>query len=71
MARPKQIDKRTKRITAPATEKELSDYNKACAKVRLEPADNLRKLAEAFVAHVERYGHMTYPITFAPPEKKR
>lgn len=57
--------KRTKKLSAPANEQELSAYSAACQKVKMEPADTLRKLAEAFVEHVNEHGHVTQPIKLA------
>jgi len=71
MARHRTTQKRIKRITAPATADELKDYVEACAKVELEAADNLRKLAAAFVKYVNEHGKVTYPLKFAPPDEKR
>ena len=61
--------KRTKKLSAPANEFELSEYHEACEKVKIEPADTLRKLAEAVAAHVKEHGSITFPIRFANPKK--
>jgi DNA-directed RNA polymerase specialized sigma54-like protein len=72
MARPRSDDKRTKRIAAPASVRELKDFVSACALVRMEPADTLRKLAEAFIDHVDEHGFVVQPIKLAgPPTPKK
>lgn len=69
MARPRSVDKRTKRLTAPASMRELNEFNAACLDVRMEPADTLRKLAASFVEHVKGNGFVVQPIKLAgPPE---
>lgn len=70
MPRAPNPDKRTKRLSAPANQDELDAYYAACKTVRLEPADTLRKLAEAFADHVKEYGFVVHPMKFAPPPKK-
>ena len=61
MARQK-ITKRTTKLSAPANDSELERFRAACAKVKVEPADTLRRLAEAFAQHVEEHETITVPI---------
>ena len=69
-ARQAKNPKRTKKLSAPANESELSDYYEACTKANIEPADTLRKLAAALAVHVEKHGEFTFPIRFASSQKK-
>jgi hypothetical protein len=62
--------KRTKKLSAPASETELRAYASACEKLKMEPADTLRKLAEAFADHAERHGEITIPIRFVGGKSK-
>jgi hypothetical protein len=57
--------KRTKKLSAPASESELAAYSEACRKVKMEPADTLRKLVDAFVEQVERESEIIVPIRLA------
>lgn len=71
MARAKNPEKRTKRLSAPANEDELKDYYTACEEVNAEPADTLRKLARAFGEYVKEHGFVVQPLRLSgPPEKK-
>lgn len=61
-ARPGHPAKRTKKLSAPANEEELAAYAKACRIADIEPADTLRKLASALVAHVAKHKSVVFPI---------
>lgn len=72
MARPRSDEKRMSRISTPASARELKEFKVACALVRMEPADTLRKLASAFVEHVDKHRFVVQPIVLAgPPNAKR
>jgi len=66
-ARQKHAAKRTGKLAAPANEAEKTAFYEACAIVRMEPADTLRKLAQAFTEHVKEHKFIVQPIRFAPP----
>lgn len=68
--RHRSVAKRLKKLSAPANEEEIAEYATACAKVEVEPADTLRKLARAFAAHVRDHGCIVYPIRFSEPPTK-
>lgn len=72
MARPRSDDKRTKRLAAPANTGELANFVRACGLVRMEPSDTLRKLAAAFVEHVDEHRYVVQPLKLAgPPAAKK
>lgn len=70
MGRPRSPDKRTQRLVTSANAAEVTAFNAACKKVKMEPPDTLRKLADAFVEHVREHNHVVMPMRFAPPPKK-
>ena len=61
MARSEQL-KRTAKLSAPVNDAELARFRAACAKVGVEPADTIRRLAKAFALHVEEHETLTVPI---------
>lgn len=67
MARQRSAHRRDTRLVAPASEQELRRYIAACAKLKMEPADTLRKLADAFIVHADEHGYIVQPLKFAPP----
>lgn len=71
MPRPRSAEKREKKFSAPASETEVTDYARACKKVDVVPAEMLRKLAAAFVEHVDEHGYIVLPVRFAPPPTKK
>lgn len=70
MARPRSLNKRMKRLAAPANEQEVKDFDDACRKVDMQPPETLRKLAKAFKEHVDEFGFVVLPLKFTPPEKR-
>ena len=70
-ARPSNPEKKLKKLAAPATQAEIDEFRAACAKLEVEPADMLRKLARALVKQAEEHGHITQPIRFSPQGKQR
>lgn len=63
--------KRMKKLSANATEGEVTEFIEACKIVEDEPADTLRKLTRAFALHVKKHGQITHPIRFAPLERAK
>jgi hypothetical protein len=63
-------NKRTKKLSAPANETELTQYYDACKTANIEPADTLRKLAAGLVVHVAEHRSFTFPVRFASPKKQ-
>ena len=58
------------KLSAPANQAEIEQFQGACKQVDAAPADTLRKLAKAFAEHVQEHGYFVMPIRFAPPPKK-
>lgn len=67
MGRPRSNEKRTARLVAPASDREVREYVAACAKLQVEPADTLRKLARALIFQAEEHGWIVQPLKIAPP----
>lgn len=66
--RPKAKNKMSERLNANATETEVSDFNDACAKMKLERTYVLRALAEAFVNYTKENDSVTFPLRLSPPK---
>jgi hypothetical protein len=55
-------EKRTKKLSANASQDEIDAYYAACDRADVEPSDTLRKLAKALVVHVGKHGRISFPI---------
>jgi hypothetical protein len=54
--------KKSKKLSANASEEEIAAFQDACDKVELPPSDALRDLARAFVLHVEKNKEVVKPM---------
>ena len=62
--------KRLKKLSAPANEKELQAFQAACERAELPCAEVLRRLANAFVVHMEEKGRVVFPLRITDSSKR-
>lgn len=58
-------ERRTARLAAWASEKEVRKYHTACAKLEMKPATALRQIVRAFVVHAADHDRILLPLRFA------